>query len=904
MARHTAAVKKLEADSAKKLAKYQKMRDFERTAEPSGRSAAGVRKADAELSYVIQKHAASHLHYDFRLELDGVLLSWAVPKGPSLDPGVKRLAMEVEPHPLDYARFEGTIPKGEYGGGTVMVWDRGRWLPEGDPHEAVASGRLSFKLDGAKLHGSWHLVRAGGSKVAGRGKEGRSWLLFKGRDEYAKSGAAADLPDEQASVLSGRSLEEIAEGRAPKRGSERARKSRKNQLEGVEKQTVWHSNRGEVPEPPPKKSSRSTSSKSTKNQNKVKASKPSRRDLESLAGASAEKLSATVEPELATLVDQAPEGDEWIHEIKLDGYRMLARLEDGEVRLFTRNGKDWTAKMPAVAAALGELSVERAWIDGELVVLNERGISDFQTLQNTLGEGASALTYYAFDLLHLDGFDLTAVPLLERKKLLSKVLATLPETAATTVRLSEHVAGNGPAFFAKAAEVGLEGIISKRARSTYQPGRGNDWLKVKSVSEQEFVIVGFTDPRGSRGHFGALLLATREQKKLVYSGRVGAGFSARSLKELAARLAPLLRKSAALDDPPRGADARGVHWVEPKLVAEVAFTGFTEDGLLRHPTFRGLREDKPAQAVKLERPRKVPEKKPESRSKQRTGLAISISNPDKLLYPEAGIKKRELFDYYSMVAERMLPHVAGRPLVLVRCPNGHAAHCFFQKHPGKGTPAALHSVEIVESDGPAEYSVLDDLDGLHSLAQLGALEIHTWGSRADDPEHPDLLVFDLDPDPAVGWQAVVACANRLRTLFESVKLESFVKSTGGKGLHVCVPIEPDFDWDVIKDFCQRVAEELVRESPDKYVATVSKAKRRGKIFIDYLRNGRGATFVAPYSTRARPNAPIAVPLEWDELEKLSKPDYYTLRNIEQRLATSKHDPFARMANLRQRLRPA
>ena len=922
--------------AAEKLAKYQTMRNFTRTAEPSGsaeesedaassseRERPRVKKpsAGSALSYVIQKHAASHLHYDFRLELDGVLLSWAVPKGPSLDPSVKRLAMEVEPHPLEYAKFEGTIPKGEYGGGTVMVWDRGTWVPEKDAHEAVAAGRLSFELDGEKLHGAWHLVRAGGSKNNGHGKDGRSWLLFKSRDEHAKRGKAADLPEEQNSVLTGRSLEEIADGRPAKPGSERA-KRRKAELDPVERQTVWRSNRsaeaGEEPAGAERKASASkkpTSKKPTSKKptsKKPTSKKPTSRELRAVEGAAPGELPATAEPELATLVDTAPEGDDWVHEIKFDGYRLLARFDGRKVRLFTRNGKDWTERMPGVATALAELGVSEALIDGELVVLNERGISDFQTLQNSLSEGTTAtLIYYAFDLLHLDGTDLTGAPLAERKQLLRQVLATLPEAAATTVRLSEHVRGSGPEFFQKARDLGLEGIISKRERSAYRAGRGNDWLKVKCVREQEFVVVGFTDPRGSRGHLGALLVATHEGKQLTYAGKVGTGFSAKSLKDLLSRLKPLARKTPSVESPPRGADVRGVHWVDPKLVAEVSFTGFTEDGLLRHPSFRGLREDKPARAVHLERPAPLPKQvtaseKPAAvgaKAKPTAAPRLKITNPDKVLYPEAGIRKRELFDYYTMVAERMLPHVANRPLVLVRCPNGHTQQCFFQKHPGKGTPDTLRSIEIVESDGPADYSVLDDLDGLLALPQLGALEIHTWGSRANDAERPDILVFDLDPDPAVGWPPVVACANRLRSLFESVKLESFVKTTGGKGLHVCVPVEPDLDWEVIKPFCERVAEELVGESPDKYVSTVSKAKRRGKIFIDYLRNGRGATFIAPYSTRARPNCPVAVPLEWDELDALSKPDFYTLRNLKDRLSKLKKDPFERLVQVKQRLRP-
>ncbi len=606
-------------------------------------------------------------------------------------------------------------------------------------------------------------------------------------------------------------------------------------------------------------------------------------------------LPKTLSPELATLVDVAPAGDAWVHEIKLDGYRILARLEHGEVQLLTRNGHDWTDRLRWLAKALQKLKVQTAFIDGELVALDERGISNFQQLQNALsGQGHDSLVYYAFDLMHLDGQELAPLPLVERKARLRQLLERDADDVGQTLRLSAHIVGSGPDFFDSACKLGLEGTIAKRADSPYRGGRGRDWLKIKCTRRQEFAIVGFTEPAGSRSHLGALLLGVAEQGELRYAGRVGTGFSEASLRELQAKLAPLSTTKSALVNPPRGADARGVHWVEPVLVAEVGFSEMTGEGMLRHPRFYGLREDKQGHEAKLDKPTRV---------EAGPTRGYPLTNPDKVLYPEQGITKRELLEYYGLVAERMLPHVRNRPLTLVRCPDGHHKSCFFQKHPGAGAPPGLRSIDIREKDGKAPYSVIDDAEGLFGLVQLGALEIHTWGSRADDFEHPDILVFDLDPDPAVDYQQVIAAALSLRKIFEQAKLETFVKTTGGKGLHVCVPIAPELDWEQAKDFTGRLASAMAQSAPQLYVATASKAKRKGKIFVDYLRNGRGATFIAPYSTRARENAPLAIPLEWDELSPRLPPNHFTLRNVAKRLTRLRADPFARLAQLEQRLRP-
>ncbi len=839
------------------LAKYRKKRNFSETSEPAGKT-----RRKAGRSYVIQKHDASHLHYDFRLELGGVLLSWAVPKGPTLDPGVKRLAVQTEDHPVEYGSFEGTIPEGAYGGGTVMLWDQGTWEAEGDAEQGYKKGHLKFQLHGQKLTGGWHLVRTqrGGEKQ-------KTWLLFKAQDDAARPGDTSLLEDEPKSVSTGRDLPEIA----------------------ASKQSVWHSKRSAKVAKVAKKSGK----------------KPSAVRGASVAGAVRAALPRKIEPELATLVAETPGADNFLHEVKFDGYRVLARVADGKVQLLTRNGEDWTERMPSLQQALQQLAVNSAILDGELVALDAKGLSDFQLLQNSFsGKAQPTLAYYAFDLLYLNGFDVRPASLLDRKATLKELLAGLPKAASGIVRYSDHVLGNGAKFFAHAAKLGLEGVVSKRAESSYRPGRGTDWQKSKAGARQEFVIVGFTEPGGSRSHLGALLLGVRKAKSLIYSGKVGTGFDERSLKDLHKRLSPLEIDTPKLEHAPRGADIRGVHWVKPKLVAEVAYTGITHDGLLRHPTFKGLREDKPAKDVVLEQPRAVASRrkaKAPPRSKAASTAPSGLSHPDKVLYPELGITKRELAEYYELIAERMLPHVVNRPLTLLRCPEGRAKQCFFQKHPGESLGEGLIRVQAPSSDGSSEYAAIADACGLQSLVQAGALELHIWGALAEDAAHPDRLVFDLDPAPDVAFKEVIAGARALRALLEEHKLQSWVKTTGGKGLHVTVPITPSGDWDTVKAFCRAIADELAAREPERYVATMSKAKRTGKIFIDYLRNSRGATFVAPYSSRAREGAGIAWPVEWEELTARFKPEAFNVRSAQQVLNKRSSDPFASMLKCRQRL---
>jgi bifunctional non-homologous end joining protein LigD len=816
------------------LQRYRAKRNFSNTAEPRGE-----RIRTNGNSFVVQKHAARSLHYDFRLELDGVLLSWAVPKGPSLDPKVKRLAMQVEDHPIEYGGFEGKIPGGEYGAGSVIVWDRGTWTPEEEPHEALKKGRLTFELDGEKLHGKFHLVRT--SKPTAKRA---AWLFFKGTDAEARTGDAADIvsarPD---SVLSGRGVEGKAARAVPRVASKKG---------------------------------------------------PSR-------AARRAALPDFVEPELATLVDAAPEGDRYLHEIKLDGYRILARVSGGHVTLLSRRGNDWSSRLPSIVSALEQLPLDDSMLDGEVVVFAESGVTSFQRLQNSMEAGKDgACVYVVFDAPFLDGEDLRARPLIERKAALAERL-TKKVLGKGPVRMSEHIVGNGRKFFSESCRLGLEGIVSKRVDAPYVSRRDKSWLKVKCTSVQEFVIGGFTDPEGSRGHFGALLLGVQEKDGLRYVGKVGTGFSAKSLAEIKKRLTPLEQRKAPFVKPLSGSEARGVHWVSPELVAQVRFAERTDDGILRHAAFEGLRDDKPARDVRDERAeptKSAPARRREKGDKPPVGPSASpilskveLSNPDRVLYAEQGIKKRDLAVYYARVAAWMLPHLAERPLTLVRCPEGIGKQCFFQKHPSRGMPAAIDTFPIAEKKGPQDYLVVHDAAGLLGLVQLGALEIHTWGSKIDAVEKPDQVVFDLDPDQGLRTERLIEAATELRRAIEQLGLTGFLKTTGGKGLHIVVPVKPELDWDSVKQFSKSLVEVIAKKQPSRYLTTMTKSKRKGKIFLDYLRNVRGATAICAYSTRARPGAPVSVPITWDELEQGARANGFDVKSVPERLESLAADPW-------------
>lgn len=608
------------------------------------------------------------------------------------------------------------------------------------------------------------------------------------------------------------------------------------------------------------------------------------------------KLPAFVDPELTTLVDAVPEGEEWLYEIKFDGYRALCRIESGQARFFTREGNDWTERFGVLAAAAARLPISAAFLDGEIIVLESDGSSNFQSLQEALGRSETdRLVYYVFDLPFFDGYDLRAVPLEARKQLLAGLLEQQRKTA--TVRFSDHVAGKGNEFYRRACASGLEGIIAKRKSSPYRSGRARDWFKIKCHASQEFVIGGFTEPSGSRTGLGALLLGVNnDRSELVYAGKVGTGFNRRSLEDLRRRLDEIETRSPPFANPPRLPRREGVHWVRPRFAAEIEFTGWTRDGMLRHPSFKGLREDKSARKITRERPEPNPATVRQN-SLNTTIAGITLSNPERVLYPEADITKLELARYFEEIADWILPHVALRPLTMVRCPEGYRK-CFYQKHIEENLPESFKRINVKERKASGRYVMIDSLPGLISLVQMGVLEIHTWGSRAEHVEMPDQLIFDLDPDSGLAWRRVVEAARLLRRRVAELGLEAFVKTSGSKGLHVVVPVVPEVEWDEAKQFTKNVAESIARDAPDRYLTNMSKTKRAGKIFIDYLRNSRGATAVAAFSTRARAGAPVSVPLRWEELDDDIRADHFTLRNVRQRLARMRKDPWANFSTSR------
>jgi bifunctional non-homologous end joining protein LigD len=863
------------------LEEYKQKRNFTRTPEPAGRSR--KRRADRSLEFVVQKHDATSLHYDFRLELGDVLKSWAVPKGPSARPGTRRLAMETEDHPIEYGGFEGVIPKGQYGGGTVMLWDRGTWIPDGDPEEGYEQGRLRFRLEGEKLLGNWILTRMKPKP----GETKASWLLIKSRDEASRDAGEAEITEAlPRSVATGRELAEIA----------------------ADRDRVWDSRTGED----------GAGGRAAASRRSGRADDHIPWDPSVVAGVKKGRL-AEVTPQLATLAAQAPEGDDWIHELKFDGYRILCRVQEGRSRLITRNGKDWTARFPGIAEALDGLECDSALVDGEVVVLDRQGISRFQRLQNALsGAGPARPLFYAFDLLHLDGWDVTGAGVEARKALLLPLIEAL---ADDRVRYSDHVRGQGRTFHEKACAMGVEGIISKRVDRPYRPGRGKSWLKVKCTARQEFVVVGYTDPAGSRVGIGALLLGVHDDAGgLVYAGKVGTGFNTRTLVELEQRLSGLEEKTPPVTDPPRGARARGVHWVRPELVAEVAFTEWTDDGRIRHPSYQGLREDKKAEEVVREGGSsgrggrgdggrsgggtRAPAGRRGGAGRDIRVAGVRVSSPEKVLWPGEGVTKRELVEYYETVSDAVLRRLVDRPLTLVRCPSGAAGKCFFQKHASDSVPASIPRVDIGEGDGGEPYMYVDGLPSLIALVQLGVLEFHIWGSRRDRLDRPDRLVFDLDPDEGLSYGRVAAAAFRLRELLQGLGLESFPKATGGKGLHVVVPITRRTHFDEAKAFAHAVARRMTAEDPTGFTANMSKKKRKGRIFVDYLRNAWNATAIADYSTRARPGATVAVPMRWEEVStRARKPPVHTIRDVPARLADDP-DPWEGFDHVRQSITAA
>ena len=846
-------------DHSEPLAKYNAKRDFTRTQEPAGK----VAKKPGQ-RYLIQKHAATRLHYDFRLELDGVLKSWAVTRGPSLNPADKRLAVEVEDHPVDYGHFEGTIPKGEYGGGTVMLWDEGTWEPIGDPEEGLKKGDLKFRLHGERLTGTWALVR-----MKGRPQDhGRNnWLLIKHHDEASnEDDAEAWLETQSTSITSGRSMEQISKG-----------------------DEVWESGHVEKV-----KKASSTGSKK----------KPA---------SSAQTSLKFIEPELATLADGMPEGPNWVHEVKFDGYRTQALIDHGQVQLLTRKGLDWTHKFAPLPQLLARLPVKTAIVDGEIVAVDADGNQSFKTLQAVLGEEKSdaPLQYYAFDLLHLDGQDLRALPLLERKQKLAELIKSAGDLG-NRISYSEHFSDADDALLGQICRLDMEGLIAKRGDAPYSSGRGGSWLKVKCHRRQEFVIGGFTEPKHAHRGIGALLLGYYQDGEFLYAGKCGTGFDTDSAVQVREKLDGLLQKERPFEAVPPEVRREAIY-VTPKLVCEIEFTEWTPDGRLRHPSFQGLREDKPAAEVGRDKPVHAPHEiaRPEakavtksptkSKSKGAEVGGITITHPDRVIFPDNGLTKQDLAEYYLDIADHILPHVVRRPISMIRCPEGIGEQCFFQRHLSQNQIPHVFDTGIQVKDRNEEYIMIEDAQGLVSMVQWGAIEIHPWGCTADAPDLPDRMIFDLDPDPEAKWTDVIAGAQELRQRMTEFGLQSFIKTTGGKGIHVVVPIQPHFHWDAIKAFTRAVAQSMQHDNPERYIATASKTARKGKVFVDYLRNDHTATAVTAFGVRARPGAPVAMPIEWEDLTTDLHPADYTIRTSLAHVKAWKRDPWTEFFKLEQDL---
>ncbi|QBX42257.1 DNA ligase D [Pseudomonas fluorescens] len=851
---------------------YNRKRDFSATSEPAAVKRRGRSKAtEHALQFCIQKHDASHLHYDFRLELDGALKSWAVPKGPSLDPKVKRLAVHVEDHPLDYATFEGSIPEGHYGAGDVIVWDRGVWIPQEDPAKAYAKGKLKFELQGEKLSGIWNLVR---THMPGK-KE--NWFLIKHQDSAARPQDDYDvLSAEPDSVLSERTL--ISK---PKLAAEQAR--------------------------PVKKA----------------PAKPRKAASGTLTGARKAKLPAQLKPELATLVDSAPEG-QWSYEIKFDGYRIMARIDHDQVQLFTRNGHDWTHKLPQQAQALAELGLESAWLDGEVVVTNEQGVPDFQALQNAFEAGRSgSIMYYLFDMPYLNGVDLREVPVEERRAALSTVLGGHEQPL---LRFSEAFDETADALLNSACQMQMEGLIGKRLGSPYVSRRSSDWIKLKCKHRQEFVVVGYTDPKGARSAFGALLLGLhdRDSGELRYAGKVGTGFNEITLKSILAQLKPLQVKKGAVVNPPSGFEAKGVHWLKPNLLAEVAFAEMTKDGSVRHAVFHGLRNDKPARSITEERAKPVktsakatPSKKAASSKKtaeskkatepkkaepapSQLGLAsgkVRITHPDRVIDAVSGTTKMQLAEYYASVAEWILPQLKDRPVALVRAPDGIAGELFFQKNAER---LAIPGITTLDKDVTGQpVMLINNAEALIGAVQMSTVELHTWNATTVDLEKPDRFVLDLDPDPALPWKSMVEATALTLTVLDELGLRAFLKTSGGKGIHLVVPLTRKHGWDEVKDFSHAIVSHMAKLLPERFSAVSGPKNRVGRIFIDYLRNGLGATTICAYAARTREGLSVSVPLFREEVGEIKGGNQWNISNVHERLNEVGDEPWADLKKTRQ-----
>jgi len=832
------------------LGRYNRKRDFRHTPEPRGLRA----NTDGALQFVVQKHAARRLHYDFRLEVDGVLKSWAVPKGPSLDPAVKRMAVQVEDHPLAYGGFEGVIPQGHYGAGSVIVWDRGSWEPLDDPRKGLRAGKLKFRLRGEKLHGGFTLVRMRGSSD----ERQPAWLLIKETDDAARSSAEFDVVEQQPDSVLG------------------ARKARG-------------------------KSRRANGLTAAKDRRARKGSKAA--------------LPLSLAPQLATLLDAPPAGD-WRYELKFDGYRLLTRFDGSDVRCITRNGHDWSSRVPGIVTAVKGMKLGRGWLDGELVALDERGAPDFQKLQNAFDAHRTApLRYFVFDLLFHAGEDLRDLGTAQRRE---RLHALMGDEAHGPLQFSPTLQGGPRTLLAAAAGAGFEGLIGKRGDAPYQAGRSRDWIKLKVGQRQELVIGGFTDPQGSRAGLGSLLLGVYDEAgKLRYAGNVGTGFDARTLDALRRKLDGIEASKSPFFEGPRkvGTTRRAVpHWVKPKLVAEISFAGWTQGGQVRQAVFHGLREDKEPRRIRREQavhpavetpsPKVAASRK--AKAKSPAGSlpgGTRVTHPERVIDASTGITKGELVAYYAQVAPLMLPHLEDRPVALLRAPSGIEGEKFFQKHAGARALPHVTSLDPSLDPGHGALLAISSTPALMSVAQMNTVELHTWNATAKVIGKPDRMIFDLDPGEGVGWKAVRDAATLVRSMLEELRLAPFLKSSGGKGLHVVVPLKPEYDWGVVKAFSKAVVEHLARVLPQRFVAKSGSSNRVGRIFVDYLRNGRGATTVAAWSARARPGMGISVPMEWEELDGMKALPGWSVRDFQSRLETG-NAPWKAYARSRRSLAAA
>ncbi|MGH8807144.1 MAG: DNA ligase D [Noviherbaspirillum sp.] len=830
-----------------KLSVYHAKRKFGITPEPKG----AIAEPGERLRFVVQKHQARTLHYDFRLELGGSLKSWAVPKGPSLDPSQRRLAVHVEDHPLDYIDFQGDIPEHQYGAGHVDVWDIGYWEPQGDPLAAYDAGKLKFHLDGDKLQGGWTLVR---TRLPAHGNK-EQWLLIKEQDDSARSSEEFDItaamPD---SVLS--------------------------DAGATRRKTARHTDDAALTSAKPRRAS-------TSRRRRTSATP----EPAALQDAVKAPLPAMLHPQLATLVNSVPQTGTWVYEIKFDGYRLLARIDHGDVKLFTRDGKDWTAKLPQQAQALQAVNLDSAWLDGEIVVLDRHGIPSFQLLQNAFNQRSTAqIVYYLFDLPYLNGYDLRNAPFSERRALLEQEFAGV---ASDTLRHSAPLQEPPQKLLDSACRMRMEGLIGKRTDARYVGARSDSWIKLKCRRQQEFVIAGYTEPQGTRKFFGALLLGVYgDDGKLRYAGRVGTGFDRDTLHLVHQRLKRLAQDKPPFASLPSGFRHAHTHWVKPALVADVSFTEWTQDGLLRQAAFHGLREDKPAADIRREEAEHAPSKPASRAARNATVQQVKITHPERVIDPHSGATKLDLVHYYEQVAPRILPYLKNRPVYLLRCPDGIVGEQFFQKHSGRLRIPGITTLDPALDPGHAPLMAIASVHALIGVAQMGGIELHTCNAAAADIEHPDCMVFDLDPDPALPWKAVIEGARLTKVVLDELGLRSFLKTSGGKGLHLVVPLVRRHRWDDVSAFSEAIAQHLARTLPKLFSAKMGEKNRVGKVFVDYLRNKRHASTVAPYSVRARPGLPVTAPIAWEELDDITSAAMWTMATLNERLASDPwHDYF-------------